>query len=148
MRHSLKKYLLDGEAALKSVGLRCEASTFDTCLFFVFRAKSGSVGVFLTLIDDILGRGESNVLAKMRIPPEHRYREFKLQESSFVHVGVALARGHTFSVTLTQSEFATNLQPVPTTPKLWAARQKHLPPEDVHMRQCKLGELHWLATVS
>ena len=54
---------------------------------------------------------------------------------------------HVFGKTSTQDEFAKNLQPMPTTPTLWAARQKLLPPEDVHLRQCKFGVLCWLATV-
>ena len=72
----------------------------------------------------------------------------KLQESPFVHVGVELVQGNTFSVMLTQSDFAENLQPIPNSPKLWAARQKLLSPGNVHMRQCNPGELCWLAAVS
>ena len=128
--------------------MRCEASTFDPSLFFVFRAKGGAVGVFATQIDDILGRGESGVLAKMRTLLERRFGELKLQESSFVHVGMELAQGHALAVAHTPSDFARNLRPIPTTPKLRAARQKLLAPEDVHMCQCRLVELRWLATAS
>ena len=39
---SSKKYLLGSEASAEGVGLRCEASTFDPCHFFVFRAKGVS----------------------------------------------------------------------------------------------------------
>ena len=35
-----------------------------------------------------------------------------------------------------------------TSPILWADRQKPLGVEDKLLRQCKLGELCWLATVS
>ena len=61
-------------------------------------------------------------------------------------MGIELAQGHAFPATLTQNDFATNLQPSPTTPKLWAARQELLPPEDGHMCQCRPGEARWLAT--
>ena len=44
--------------------------------------------------------------------------------------------------------FTKNLQPLGTSPQLWAARQKLLPPEDVELRQCKLGKLCWLGTAS
>ena len=44
--------------------------------------------------------------------------------------------------------FTKNLQPLGTSPQLWAARQMLFSPEDVNLRQCKLGELCWLATVS
>ena len=131
--------------ARKSVGQHC---TFDPRLFSVFRAKGGAVGVFATHIDGILGCGESDVLAKMRVLLERCFGGLKLQESSFDHVGMELAQDHTFSVTLTQGDFATDLQPFLTTPKLRAARQKLLSPEGGHMCQCKLGELRWLATVS
>ena len=65
-----------------------------------------------------------------------------------MHVGMALAQGHTFPVALTQGGFTKNPQPLPTTPELRAARQQLLSPEGIHLRQCKLGELRWLATVS
>ena len=51
-------------------------------------------------------------------------------------------------VTLTQDEFARNSEPLPTSPQLWAGRQKTLSIEDIKLRQCKLGELCLLATVS
>ena len=79
--------------------------------------------MFATHVEDILGRGESNVLTEMRLSSDKCYGESELQESSFVYVGMAMARGKDFSVTLTQREVAKNLQPLPTTPKLWAARR-------------------------
>ena len=65
-----------------------------------------------------------------------------------MHVGMELAQDSNFSATLPQEEFAKNLQPLPTTPKLLAVRQQLLPLEDVKLRQCKLGELCWPSTVS
>ena len=129
------------------MGLRCQASTSDPCLLFVFRAAGSAAGAFATQIDDILGRGEPDVLAKMRACLEQRFGELNLRELSFVHVSMEIARGHAFSATRTQSDFAQNLQSLLTTPKLWGARQKLPSPEDVHPCQCKLGELCWLPTV-
>ena len=72
----------------------------------------------------------------------------ELQGNSFAHVGMGLEQADNFSAPLTRADFTRNLQPWRTSPELWAARQKLLSPEDVKLRQCKLGELCWLATVS
>ena len=40
---------------MKSVGLRCQASALDPCLFFVSRDQGLAVGAVATHIDDILG---------------------------------------------------------------------------------------------
>ena len=69
----LKRYLLNSELSMGRVGLRCQASTFDPCLFFVFRGEGHAVGVFTTHIDDISGCGEPDVLAKMRNFAERRF---------------------------------------------------------------------------
>ena len=124
------------------------ASAFDPCLFFVFRDQGQAAGAFTTHIDDILGCGEPDVLPKIRRFPEQRFSAMKLQEKSFVHVGMESNQEANFSVTLTQEEFAKNLQPLDTSPGPWAAGQKLLSPEDAKLRQCKSGELSWLATVS
>ena len=104
--------------------------------------------MFATHIADVLGRGEPDVLPKIRGFSEQRFGAMKLQENAFLHVGVTLKQDANFPVTLTQADFAKNLQPLRTSPELWAARQKLLSPENVKLRQCKLGELCWLATVS
>ena len=104
--------------------------------------------VFTTHIDDILGCGIHGVLDCARKFLEKRFGSLKLQESEFVHVGVELPRGSDFSVGLTQSAFTESLLPMDTSPILWADRQKLLGVEDKLLRQCKLGELCWLATVS
>ena len=72
----------------------------------------------------------------------------KLQENPFVHVGMELEQDANFSVTVAQADFAKNLQPLGTSPELWAARRKLPSPEYVKLRQCELGELCLLATVS
>ena len=106
------------------------------------------MGVFATHIDDILGCGEPGVMDKLRQFSELRFGRLKVQEKQFVHVGMELAQDSSFSVTLTQKDFTEKLKPLGTSPRLWAARQKLLSPEDVKLCQCKLGELCWLATVS
>ena len=80
------------------------------------------MGVFTTNIDDILGCGEPDVLPKIRGFSEQRYGAMKLQENSFVHVGVELKQDTNFSATLTQAGFTKNPQPLGTSPELWAAR--------------------------
>ena len=59
-----------------------------------------------------------------------------------------MAQESDFPVTLTQDDFAQNSKPLPTPPRLRAARQKTFSIEDIKLRQCKLGELFRLATVS
>ena len=102
--------------------------------------------MFTTHIDDIFGRGEPDILAKMRFYSERRFWESKLRESSLVHGGMESAQDSDFSITLRQGEFAKNLQPLPTTPQLWAARQQLSSSNEIKLRQRKLGELRWLAT--
>ena len=53
-----------------------------------------------------------------------------------------------FPVKLTQAGFTQNLQLLPTSSGIQAARRKILPPEDINLRQRKLGGLCWLDTVS
>ena len=63
-------------------------------------------------------------------------------------MGMELARESDFSVTLTQADFAKNLKLLPTPPELWAGRKETLSMDYIKLRQCKLGELFWVATVS
>ena len=49
---------------------------------------------------------------------------------------------------MTQQEFADALQSFRTTEELSDSRQRPLKMEDIRRRQCKVGELCWLATVS
>ena len=65
-----------------------------------------------------------------------------------MHVGMELSQQPDFSVTLTQKEFTCRLQPLETSPALWKRRQGPLSDEEKLLRQCKMGELCWLATVS
>ena len=69
--------------------------------------------------------------------------------------GVALcAHGHgnaqerDFLIKLTQEEFPKSLKTLHNYPEFCAARQHPLSPEGILLRQCKLGVLRWLATVS
>ena len=118
-----------------------EAFTF----FDPARRRGSEAGAFTT---HILGRGEPDVPPEIRAFSERRLGESDLQESSCVHVGVELVHDNDLSVTPTRDEFTQNLRPLPTTPQLWAARQKTLSLEDMKLRQCELGELCRLATVS
>ena len=66
--------------------------------FLVFRDTGGAVGAFTAQIDEILWRGEPDVLGKIRKFQENRPGTAKLRFSSFVHVGIELSRGSDFSV--------------------------------------------------
>ena len=56
-----------------------------------------------------------------------------------MHVGMDLVQDSDVSLTLTQGALAKHLQPLPTTPKLWAARQQLLSLGDIKLRY--VGEL-------
>ena len=146
-RRSRKKHLLNSEEYMNKVGSRCQVSNFDPCLFSVFRETGSAVGAFTAHIDDIVGCGEPDVPSKIRQFAEQRFGELKLQESSFLHVGAELAQRSDFSVAVAQDGCTKSLQPLPTSPQLWAARQKKLSMEDTKLRQCKPGGLCRAATV-
>ena len=76
------------EDSLAEVGLEFEVSSFDPCLFFVYRRDGGAVGDFATRIDDILGRGAWGVPSKTRAFLELRFGKLKVQESPFARAGV------------------------------------------------------------
>ena len=75
------------------------------------------MGVFTTHNGDILGRGEPDALPKIRGLTEQRFGETKLQENSFVRVGMELGQAAHFCVTLTQADFTGNPQPLGTSPE-------------------------------
>ena len=133
--------------SMERVGLRREGSTFDPCLFFVYRKQGSAVGAFTTHIDDILGCGEPGAMESIRKISELRSGELKLQEGNSVHVGVELVQDSNCSATLIQEDFAKKLQPFGTSPQLWAARQKLLSTEDVQLCQCELGRQLHLARI-
>ena len=107
----------------------------------VFRGQGQAVGAFATHTDDISGCGEPGVLNKIRHFLVKRFGSMELQEDSLVHVGMEVMQNSNFSATATQGDFAKNLQPLGPPPQLWAARQKLRSPEDVRLRQFKLGDL-------
>ena len=63
-------------------------------------------------------------------------------------VGMELPQENDSSVTFNQEEFTKDLKPIPTSPGLWASSQRPLSSEEIKLRECKLGELCWLATAS
>ena len=97
------------------MGLRFETSKLDPCLYTVFTADDEAAGSFSTHIDDILGRGAPSVLERTRRYLEHRFGALRAQGRHFVHVGMELTQLPDFSVTLTQKEFASRLQPLETS---------------------------------
>ena len=53
-----------------------------------------------------------------------------------------------FSVMVTQREFTGELEMLPTFPTFWAERQRPRIVQEARNRQCKLGNLRRLATLS
>ena len=70
------------------------------------------------------------------------------QEKSCAHVGMEVAQGKGFSATLAKEDLAKDLQPLPTSPELWASRKYPLSTDEAKLRQCKLGASCWVAAVS
>ena len=65
-----------------------------------------------------------------------------------MHVGMKLAQERDFSATLTQADFSKSAKLLPTPPSLCAGGKEALSMDFAKLRQCKLGELRWVATVS
>ena len=105
------------------------------------------MGELATHIDDIWGCGECDLLSKVRGFSEKRSGGMKVQEGSFVHVGMELAQEKNFSATLTQADFTQNVKFIPTPPELWAGRKEPLSMERIKLRYCKLRELRWVSAV-
>ena len=145
---SRRKYVVNSAASLSSVGLRFEFPSFDPRMCFVPRGSGSAVGVSATHIDDILGRGEPEISPKARNSSGKRFGTLEVREGSFVHVGMELAQEWGFSVTLAQADFAKNVKLLPTSSLLRAGRRGPLSMDYIKLRQCKLGNVRWIATVS
>ena len=65
-----------------------------------------------------------------------------------MRVEVNLQQAGDFSAHLAQESFAKAPKPMPTTPALWLARRRPFSFGDIEVRQSKLGEFCWPATVS
>ena len=63
-------------------------------------------------------------------------------------MGIEVSKANDVPARLAQDEFTKGLDPIPTTPELWAARRRPLPTEEIKVCQRKPGDLFWQATVS
>ena len=96
----------------------------------VCNTEKEAVGIFSSHIDDILGCGAPGVLDRARYYLEQRSGPLKIQESSFVHVGVELGQKADFSATRAQAEFTRQLKFMDASPELWKRRRRPLSDED------------------
>ena len=64
---SLRKLLMNSAESQPSVGLRFEVSSFVPRLYFVYGRSGLAVRAIATHVDDISGRGEYGVPAKVRV---------------------------------------------------------------------------------
>ena len=129
-------------------GLRFQASDFDLCLYFVFRARGCAVEVLATRIDDILVCGWEGVPDLARPHLGRRLGALTSQKLNFAHVGAELPKGKVFSVTLTQQKLTDALQSIRATKGNWASRECPRQLGEIRRRQCKLGEACCSATVA
>ena len=114
-RRPLRKYFLNTVDLLADMGLQFRVLSSDPSLFFVFRKESGAVGAIAAYDGGTLGRREPDVPSEARVFLERRSEPMGVQESSVVHVGLELPKESDFSVKSTEEEFATNLEPPPTS---------------------------------
>ena len=134
--------------SLSSAGLRYEVPSFGPRLYHIFRKSGGAAGAITTHIDSILGCGRPDPLLKARCFLGRQIVNLKVEEKSFVRVGVEPAHVKDFSVTFTKKNFTRNLKPLPTSPELRGGRKEPLLFDGIKLRQCKLGDLCWVVAVS
>ena len=56
-RRTSQKYLSNNDRSFKAAGLLYKVSPFDPRMYFIFDENNAAVGVFTTLLADILGCG-------------------------------------------------------------------------------------------
>ena len=128
---------------MAKVGLRYGVFSFDPFPYFVHCRDGGEAGLFTTHVDDISGCEEQGVLSTTEVFSEARLGQLQVQETSSVRGGMDIPQGNDHSVLLTREEFPCKIQPLGTSPELWAARQQLLPPEDGLRFRRKSGALCW-----
>ena len=100
------------------------------------------LGFWQTHIDDILCCGERDVLNVVQKYLERRIGDSEVPWERFVHMGMEL------SAHFPPKKFTDALDAISTKTDLLASRQRPLSMEDIWARQCDLGVLRRLATVS
>ena len=128
--------------------LRLEASKLDPFPPFVYRRSGLAVGVIATHNDDLLGRGERDILHAMGEFPSTRSGTVTAQTDNFAHIGMDVPQEDDGSVANPQTTYADLLRPIAASPSLWKDRNSPLSDEELQICQGKLGEPCWLATAS
>ena len=77
-----------------------------------------------------------------------RFGDLKVQEESFARTCMQVSQEIDFSAKLIKDEYTKGLKSDPTSLRLRASRQRPLSSDGIKLRQCDLGELCWLATLS
>ena len=142
----LRKYVVDSAESLSIVGLCFDVSSFDPCLYVVYRGSGSAVGVFATHFDDILGCGEPEISPKARNFLGKGFGKLEVQEWPFVHVGRVLGQEKDFSAMSAQADLTKNMKLLPTPPLLWAGRKEPMSMGYIKLRQCRSGELRCVTT--
>ena len=98
------------------MGLQYAAASFDPSPYPLLRQGGGAGGASATHIDCVLERGEQGAPSRTQTFSEARFGKFKLQESSFAHVGMDPSQANDCSARLTQQDFSSKLVPLETSP--------------------------------
>ena len=112
------------------------------------RSSGSAGGVIATHIDDLLGCCEHVVLQRMQKFLAARFAPVKVQKDNFTHIGMDIIQNADGSAEITQKNFTDSLCLIATPPSPWKDRNRPLSPEELLIRQSKLGELFLLATVA
>ena len=81
------------------------------------------MGVLTANIHDVLGCGETGILAKVRKYLGRRFRGVRAREQPAAHAGMGVSKANDFSAQATQKHFADVPKPVAVTTEFRASRQ-------------------------
>ena len=108
-------------------------------MYFAHRRDSVAVGASATHNDDIRALGSWAFPQKPEFFLKPALGGWRTRSRRLFQQNDCSARS-------TEEEFAIKLEPLETSPELWASRQQVCSPEDVRRCQCELGDLRLLAT--
>ena len=77
---SLRKYLVNAAESPPSARLRLDVSSFDPCMYFIYRKSRKAAGVISTHTEDILWRDEPDLSLEERGFLEKRFGELRPRE--------------------------------------------------------------------
>ena len=143
---TLRKYLLNVNCSARMAGLRLAASSAGPRLYFIRRATGGAVGSLATHFGAVLVCGNPGVPRTVQKHFRRRFGALKLHRGERSRMWVWSCPG--MELPQTKGKCTSELQPIPTSPKLWASPHRPLSVELARYCRQNVGEFGRLATVS